>query len=298
MNGDHGFATGAGVKLSAAFVPARSSRQLWLLLMAVVLLVAGCSGGVPVPSEPYSVSGRVTELSTGRGLANVTLYFSGGFGTTKTGEDGTWAVTQLRGSVTITPVLPGYVFQPASRVVSGPSSKVDFIATTDTSGKEPIAGAAVITLAEAQAWARRRGARQIFIDVAAYYWQLAPRYGIRPEVAYAQSAKETGFGAFTGAVSPDFHNWCGLKTRYANGDDPDDHARFPDDETGVRAHFQHLAAYAGLPLPPGESIVDPRYELVSKGSARYVEDLGGRWAPNPDYGRSIVRDYLNDMLGR
>jgi hypothetical protein len=39
-------------------------------------------------------------------------------------------------------------------------------------------------------------------------------------------------------------------------------------------------------------------EFVSKGSVRYVEDLGGRWAPNPDYGRSIVRDYLTDMLGR
>ncbi|MGE5482610.1 MAG: glucosaminidase domain-containing protein [Bacteroidota bacterium] len=289
---------GAGVtgqKVAAG--PVRFHGRLWPLLMAVVLLVAGCSGGIPVPSQPYNVSGRVTELSTGRGLANVTIYFSG-FGTTKTGEDGTWTMAQLQGRVTITPALQGYVFQPSSRIVSGPADDINFTATTDTSGKEPIAGAAVITLAEAQAWARRRGARQIFVDVAVHYWQLAPQYGIRPEVAYAQSAKETGFGAFTGAVTPDFHNWCGLKTRDANGDDPDDHARFPDDRTGVRAHLQHLAAYAGLPLPPGDPVVDPRYDLVSKGSARYVEDLGGRWAPNPEYGRSIVRDYLTDMLGR
>ncbi len=28
------------------------------------------------------------------------------------------------------------------------------------------------------------------------------------------------------------------------------------------------------------------------GKIKYVEDLGGRWAPNPDYGISIIRDYV------
>lgn len=32
------------------------------------------------------------------------------------------------------------------------------------------------------------------------------------------------------------------------------------------------------------------------GSAPNVEDLGGRWAPSPDYGASIVDDYLTPML--
>ena len=31
-------------------------------------------------------------------------------------------------------------------------------------------------------------------------------------------------------------------------------------------------------------------------SVKYLEELGGRWAPNPDYGRSIIRDYMEDLL--
>ncbi|MBE3563328.1 MAG: S-layer homology domain-containing protein, partial [Hydrogenibacillus schlegelii] len=117
------------------------------------------------------------------------------------------------------------------------------------------------------------------------------------DVAVAQAAKETAFGRYTGVVPPDFHNWAGLKTTAGGGDsDPSAHARFPDDSTGVRAHLQHLSAYAGLQLPPGDVIVDPRYALVRRGSARTVEELGGKWAPSPDYGRSIVRDYLLPMI--
>ena len=275
--------------------PWRSRLLRTGLTVGVVLLAAGCGGGAPPGTEPYDVSGRVQNLATGEGIGGVTLLFSGGFGTAPTDAGGNWMKTGLQGRVTITPLLNGYRFEPASRTVTGRATGVNFGATQDTSGKTQIAGTAILPVSQAQAWAQRRGAEPIFVNVAPLYWELAPQLGIRPEVAYAQSAKETGFGHFGGAVSPDFHNWCGLKTRDATGDSPEDHARFPDDRTGVLAHLQHLAAYAGLPVSP--PIVDPRYDLVSKGSARYVEDLGGRWAPNPDYGNSIVRDYLNDMLG-
>lgn len=165
------------------------------------------------------------------------------------------------------------------------------------SGGTPIIGAPQATVQQAQAWARDRKAHDRFIAVLPLYWQEAQRYGIRPEVAASQAAKETAFGRFTGVVPPEYHNWCGLKTAAGGSDsDPSAHARFKDDETGVRAHLQHLAAYAGLPLPPGDVIVDPRYALVRRGSASTVEDLGGKWAPSPDYGRSIVRDYLSPMI--
>jgi N-acetylmuramoyl-L-alanine amidase len=65
-------------------------------------------------------------------------------------------------------------------------------------------------------------------------------------------------------------------------------------EAGVIAHVQHLCRYAGIQL--SETILDPRYELVTPGKAVVVEDLGGKWAPSPDYGNSIVRDYLQPLV--
>src|SRR5690606_4543399 len=66
---------------------------------------------------------------------------------------------------------------------------------------------------------------------------------------------------------------------------------------GVRAHYNHLAAYVGVE-PYGEP--HGRWHVVRvmpwAGAIRYVEELGGRWAPNPDYGHSIVRDYLASLL--
>lgn len=165
------------------------------------------------------------------------------------------------------------------------------------SGGTPIIGVPQATVQQAQAWARGRSAHGRFIAVLPLYWQEAQRYGIRPEVAASQAAKETAFGRFTGVISPDYHNWCGLKTRNGGPDnDPNAHARFPDDITGVRAHLQHLSRYAGSALPPGEAVVDPRYDLVTPGAAPTVEALSGRWAPSEDYGRSIVADYLLPLL--
>lgn len=160
----------------------------------------------------------------------------------------------------------------------------------------PIAGPAKIHYEDAQAWAKDRKAAQDFVDLAPVYWAEAARRGIQPEVAYAQSAKETAFGRFGGTVPRSHNNWCGLKTRDGGANnDPDAHARFVDDRTGVIAHIQHLCAYAGVALD--EDIVDPRYVWVAQGSAKTVEELGGKWAPSPEYGLSIRDDYLVPMLG-
>ena len=65
----------------------------------------------------------------------------------------------------------------------------------------------------------------------------------------------------------------------------------------MRAHFNHICAYVGL-NPIGEP--HGRYYVVKSlswaGTVRYVEELGGKWAPNPNYGNSIVRDYLSGLL--
>jgi len=161
--------------------------------------------------------------------------------------------------------------------------------------KTPIVGAAQATEQQGRAWAKKRKATNDFMTLAELYWYLGKQTGIRPEVAYAQAAKETAFGRFGGVIDRSFNNWCGLKTSTGGSNsDPSAHHRFQNDHTGVLAHMQHLAVYAGKTVTG--PIVDPRYHLVKEGSAPTVEDLGGRWAPAQDYGVSIVRDYLNGLL--
>jgi len=164
--------------------------------------------------------------------------------------------------------------------------------------KTPIIGKPQASVKQAKKWAQDRGAHQRFIDIAETYWQIGQQIGIRPEVAYAQSAKETAFGRYGGVVSPEANNWAGIKIREGGPcSDPAAHESFPTPRAGVRAHFNHLAAYTGL-----EPIGEPhgRYYLVMSlewaGTVKYVEDMGGRWAPSPEYGQSVVKDYLEGLL--
>ena len=154
----------------------------------------------------------------------------------------------------------------------------------------PILGAPAATASDAGAWATRQGASWTFVTLTELYWQLASERGVRPEVAYAQAAKETGFGRFGGLIDAGFRNPCGLKTRAGGANhDPRAHARFPSWRVGVTAHLDHLALYAGAPGYPLASTPDPRHFPFLWRRARTVEALGGRWAPSRDYGRSVAR---------
>lgn len=168
---------------------------------------------------------------------------------------------------------------------------------TPAPSRTPIIGPQQATVEQAKAWAKARGAHQRFIDIVESYWFWGYQFGIRPEVLYAQSAKETNFGKFTGQVTPEHNNWAGIKTANATGDRPEDHERFATPDEGVLAHFNHIAAYVGKD-PFGK--VHGRYNVVLSmpwaGKVWSVEELGGKWAPNPDYGNSVVRDYLNPLL--
>lgn len=162
-----------------------------------------------------------------------------------------------------------------------------------------ILGAPQATVTQAQTWAQARGATTWFVALAPLYWRLAAGHGgVRPEIAYAQSAKETRYGLFGGVVGgPDWHNPCGLKTRQGgDNSDPNAHARFADDETGVTAHLDHLALYAGAPGYPRSETPDPRHFSSIAGIAPTVDELGGKWAPAADYGLSIVTDFLAGLL--
>jgi hypothetical protein len=141
------------------------------------------------------------------------------------------------------------------------------------------------------------GAVPLFLgQILPALWQAAVALTVDPVGVVAQSFKETGGGAFQGKVSPDACNPCGLKIRVLGiygpptaGDEPGAHAIFPSWQVGAVAHVQHLRSYAGWPVDG--LIVDPRYALALKGPRDWCEnfeDLGGKWAPDLEYGRSVV----------
>ncbi len=133
-------------------------------------------------------------------------------------------------------------------------------------------------------------------SIARAFYEIGRRYGIRGDVALCQAVIETGWFRFTGgtAVTPDQHNYCGLGVTKLGIKGHE----FATVEAGVTAHIQHLYAYATRqPLPEGETIVDPRFSLVSRGVASNWTDLNRRWAANDHYGESIIALFgrmLND----
>ena len=131
--------------------------------------------------------------------------------------------------------------------------------------------------------------------LVSYYYEEGGREGVRPDVAFAQALKETGFFRYGGTVTADQNNYCGLGTTSAEVKG----AYFPSSQMGVRAHIQHLLAYAST-RKPQEPVVDPRYQLVRSSYGKKTlgrwEDLNGRWAvPGNYYGQSIL-SMFKDML--
>ncbi len=129
------------------------------------------------------------------------------------------------------------------------------------------------------------------------YYDEAAAEGVRPEVAFAQTMKETGFLQFGGDASIEQFNFAGLGTT-GNGVPGNS---YPDVQTGIRAQIQHLKAYATSDALNGEC-VDDRYEYVRKGSAPYVQWLGQQenpegfgWATGDNYGYDIV-GMIEDMM--
>lgn len=122
------------------------------------------------------------------------------------------------------------------------------------------------------------------------YYEEAIAEGVRPEVAFVQTMKETGWLQYGGDARIEQYNFAGLGTTGGGvaGNS------YPDVRTGIRAQIQHLKAYA-TDQPLNQDCVDERYTYVAKGSAPYVEWLGQNenpngygWATGLDYGYSIV----------
>lgn len=111
--------------------------------------------------------------------------------------------------------------------------------------------------------------------------------GVKAEVIFAQVCLETGYLQFPGQVSANQCNFSGLGAT----DDGAAGATFSDVETGIRAQVQHLKGYASKE-DLNEECVDPRFMYLAskRGTAKYVEDLGGgNWATDPDYAAKLKR---------
>lgn len=178
------------------------------------------------------------------------------------------------------------------RTVLAKEGKGEALSLTQT----PIVDVAHISVESAQKWATEREAHERFIEAAPLYWKYGELTGINPEIMYAQAAKETNFGKYTGNVKPEQNNWAGIKINSPEGDRAEDHETFETAEDGVRAHFNHMCAYVGIE-PVGKT--HARYEIVKNlawsGTVKYAEELGTKWAPDYTYGYSLIAKYVTDM---
>lgn len=158
-----------------------------------------------------------------------------------------------------------------------------------------ILGAAEATQEQMVAYIKRRNPKPKLSctveDIVRYYYTEGAREGIRGDIALCQALKETGFFGYGGDVSPSQNNFCGLG---ATGN-REKGASFPTAEIGVRAHIQHLKAYASTEVP-AIAIVDPRYTLLKTnlrdvfGKIHEWTGLNGVWAvPGTRYGQDILR---------
>ena len=135
--------------------------------------------------------------------------------------------------------------------------------------------------------------------LAQYYIEEGAAENVTGDVAFAQAIVETGWFRFAGTVPPSANNFAGIGAADSNPGP----ATFADARTGVRAHIQHLRAYAdpmatACATPPLRNpCVDPRFDLVvPKGRAPAWNQLGrGNWATAPGYGAKILALY-NEAL--
>ncbi|WP_312047731.1 N-acetylmuramoyl-L-alanine amidase [Anaerotignum sp.] len=165
-------------------------------------------------------------------------------------------------------------------------------------GKTEIMGTAVATAAQMALYCRTKNtAPQLtgctLEELAQIFLDEGKAEGVRGDIAFAQTLKETGFLKYGGIVLPSQNNYAGIGA--LNQNSKGQAASFPSPRIGVRAQIQHLKAYASGDGLKNEC-VDPRFSLVSRASAPFVEWLGSAdnpngkgWAvPGKGYGASIL----------
>ena len=146
----------------------------------------------------------------------------------------------------------------------------------------------------------KKGGAESIEKFASIYYEEATAEGLDPAVAWCQRMKETGWLQFGGQVKIEQFNFAGLGAT-DNGASGADFSKYGENgvRMGVRAQIQHLKAYAVSGLTEKDlkyTCVDPRFRLVNKGSAKYVEwlgthenPIGAGWATGVEYGQGIIK---------
>ena len=164
-----------------------------------------------------------------------------------------------------------------------------------------IEGTSAVTAAELSSYFRSKGVSypsfyqgsdaSTLEEFCQIYVEEAKAEDIKVEVAFMQAMVETGWLKFGGAVQISQYNFAGIGALDGGAQG----ATFKTIREGVRAQIQHLKAYANE-KPLNNTQVDPRFQLVKRGSAKYVEWLGQKenpngygWATAEDYGYKILR---------
>lgn len=134
-----------------------------------------------------------------------------------------------------------------------------------------------------------KGGARTINQFAQIFYEEATAEGVRAEVAFTQCMKETGFLKYGGDVLPNQYNFAGIgATGAVHG------ASFSNVRMGIRAQIQHLKAYGSISSLTNPC-VDPRFNLVKRGSAQYVEWLGIKENPN-GYGWATSKSYGHDIV--
>lgn len=157
-----------------------------------------------------------------------------------------------------------------------------------------ITGKAEATAGQMEAYikAKNGGVAQSVLDMIPLYLSEGEAENIRGDIAFAQSCLETGNFTFSAsAVKLSQNNFCGMGVA-KNGEAGNS---FSTPQLGIRAQIQHLKAYANT-TKLKQGCIDPRFGLVSRGCAPYVEYLGilenpkGKgWAAGAGYGEKILK---------
>jgi len=164
---------------------------------------------------------------------------------------------------------------------------------------------------------------QYYNRVLDAYYNIAPVYGVRPEVALAQAFHETGYMKFGNLVTIDDYNFAGIyaigkdnpitseDAANLRGADPnkvelivgDMAARFKTIEYGVEAHIHHLLGYTtnvaltdansdGVKEIFGVTLASPRFGFLDmlnkRNTGPILPALNGQWATDLVYGQKIM----------
>jgi hypothetical protein len=186
----------------------------------------------------------------------------------------------------------------AQQQIKDSDAGIAFFHAVATSASSPILGPSRLAPNQLAAFVLMRGYKpRITVpieELATYYIEEGNRYGIRGDVAWAQSILETA-----GFHLPDYGQVAGGDNNFAGigACDSCKHGfTFPDARTGVRAQMQLLRTYVD-PEYSKENSPDPvllggSLTLGFRGKVQTWWDLWGTWATGALYGERVYNLYL------